>query len=93
MSANRERGDASTKPTVAKKTPLQSSNFWTGIFTVISAGFAYFSIYAETGAVQGLSEEAAKAVEAVQTKNYFGLIAVAVNVGNIIYHLFIKGRL
>ncbi len=82
------KGEAVARP--VKKTSLKSTNFWTGIATIVAAGFGYFSIYAELGAAEALSAEAGKAVEAIETKNYFALISVAINAGNILYHIFIK---
>lgn len=73
-----------------KKSPAKSFNFWTGISTVVLAGFAYFFITPDFEAAQSLGDEARIAVEAVSTKNYLALITVAINVGNILFHLFKK---
>ena len=73
-----------------KKSPAKSTKFWTGISTVVLAGFAYFFITPDFDAAQTLGDEARIAVEAVNTKNYIALITVFVNIGNILFHLFKK---
>lgn len=72
------------------KTPLQSTNFWTGIATVIAGAFSYFAVSPDLSAADVLVGEAQKAVDAISTKNYVAIFAVAINVVNIFVHLFKK---
>jgi mannitol-specific phosphotransferase system IIBC component len=72
------------------KAVASSTNFWTGIFTVITAAFSYFLISPDFSSAEVLAGEAQKAVDAINTKNYIALFSVLVNAGNILYHLFKK---
>ena len=76
--------------TTPAKTPLQSTNFWTGLATVIAALFSYFFISPDPTAAADLSNAAHTAVEAISAKNWVALFAVLINGGNILYHLFKK---
>lgn len=73
-----------------KAPALKSTNLWTGIATLIAAIFSYFSLTPDLASADVLAGEAARAVEAIQTRNWIFLVTVAVNVGNILYHLFVK---
>lgn len=72
------------------KSPLKSTNLWTGVATIVSAAFAFFSIAPDLSSAGILADESHRAVDAINTKNYGLLIAAVVNVGNILYHLFKK---
>lgn len=72
------------------KSPLKSTNFWAGILTVVTGGFAFFAISPDLDSASVLANEAHRAVEAISTKNYTLLFTVVVNAGNILYHLFWK---
>ncbi len=73
-----------------KAPAIKSSNLWTGIATLLAAIFSYFSLTPDLAAADVLAGETAKAVEAIQTRNWIILVTVAVNLGNILYHLFVK---
>lgn len=73
-----------------KKAAIKSPNLWTGIATIVSAGFAYFSLTPDLSTAQILADEANRAAEAISTRNYVVLFTVVVNAGNILYHLFKK---
>lgn len=76
---------------MAEKTPaLRSTNLWTGIATIIAALFSYFALTPDLSAAGALAEEAQKATDAINAKNWVVLAAVAFNVANILYHLFVK---
>jgi len=76
--------------TATTKTALQSTNFWTGIATIVAALFSYFAISPDLDGAAVLADGAQQAVTAISTKNYIALFGVVVNVGNILYHLFKK---
>jgi peptidase E len=76
---------ANTTPT---KTPWKSTNFWTGIATVLAAGFAYFGISADAAAAVDLADTTTRAVEAIESKNWALLFGVGINVVNIVTHLW-----
>ena len=71
------------------KTPFQSTNFWTGILTVIAAAFAYFGVAPDLAVSNELADTTKDVVDAVVTKNYALLFGVLINVTNIVQH-FIK---
>lgn len=74
----------------ATKTPLQSTNFWTGVATVGTAAFSFFAITPDYDSAAALATEAQKAIDAVHTKNIVAGFAVLINLGNILWHLFKK---
>lgn len=74
----------------SQKTPLKSSNLWTGVATIVSAVISYFALTPDLSSAKLLSDEAHRAVDAISTRNYVVLFTVVVNVGNILYHLFRK---
>jgi hypothetical protein len=76
----------------SSKSPLTSSNFWTGAVTIVAALIAFFALTPDWAAADQLAEESRRAIEAVQARNYVALFTVVVNIGNIIYHLFFKNK-
>jgi len=77
-------------PTTQKKSALQSTNLWTGIATIVTAVFLYFGATPDLAAADQLTGEASRLVDAIAQKNYGLVLAVVVNAGNILYHLFLK---
>lgn len=75
-----------------KASPVQSTNLWTGIATIVAGLFSYFALTPDWAVADTIAEESRRAVEAVQTKNYVALFTVVVSLGNIVYHLFFKKR-
>lgn len=73
-----------------EKTPLQSLNLWTNLATLVAAAFSYFSLTPDMSAAQALGDEAHRAVDAIQSKNYVVFATVIFNVANILYHLWKK---
>lgn len=73
-----------------EKTPLQSTNLWTNLATLAMGVFSYFSLTPDLSTAQTLGDEAHRAVEAINTRNYVLFATVLFNVGNIIFHLFKK---
>lgn len=75
---------ANTTPT---KTPLKSSNFWTGLATIAAAAFGYFAIAPDAATAADLSGAAHQLTDALQAKNWPLLFAVVINAANVVTHL------
>lgn len=75
--------------TTTKKSPLQSSNLWTNIGTIVVAVILAF-LSPDLNASGQISGEVANVVSAIKAANYGLLITALFNLGNIIYHLFRK---
>lgn len=73
-----------------KKPAIKSTNLWTGIATLIAAVFSYFALTPDMALADTLADEAARAAEAITARNWVVLVTVVVNLGNILYHLFVK---
>lgn len=73
-----------------KTSALSSSNFWIGLATLAAAAFSYFGVSPDLAAAGSLGEAAQQAADAISTRNWVLLFSVAINVGNILYHLFWK---
>lgn len=74
-----------------QKTPaIKSTNLWTGIATLVAAVFSYFALTPDLALADTLAGEAARAAEAITARNWVVLLTIVVNVGNILYHLFVK---
>jgi hypothetical protein len=69
------------------KAPVRSSNFWTGIGTIIVALFMIFGIHPDPALANDLSVTAQETIAAFQAKNYLALITIAGHAWNIISHL------
>lgn len=72
------------------KSPLQSTNLWTGVATIVVAVFSYFFISPDLSSAGVLAQEGHKLIDSIASKNYAFLLAAVVNIGNILYHLFKK---
>lgn len=73
-----------------KKSPVKSVNAWTGLATIVMAAFAYFQLTPDADAAQALSTNAHSIVDAISAKNLMLAITGFVNLGNMLYHLFLK---
>lgn len=69
------------------KSPLKSTNLWTGLATIVAAAFGYFAITPDAAAASDLSETAKRLTDALAAKNWPLLIGIVVNAANIIGHL------
>lgn len=65
------------------KTPLQSSNFWTGLATIIGIIMALFHISPDAQLVQQGAESVTQVVSAVESKNWLTLLGLLAT-GNLI---------
>lgn len=74
----------------SKSSAIRSTNLWTGVATIIAALFSFFALTPDLSTADVLAGEAQKAADAINAKNWVVLAAVAFNVANILYHLFIK---
>lgn len=79
---------ANTKPTT--KGPLQSTNFWTDIATVLLSGALFFSITPDAAAANEIASGAHTVVDAFQTKNFVLALPGIIKLANILWHLFKK---
>lgn len=75
---------SNTTPT---KTPFKSTNFWTGIATIVAAGFGYFAINPDPASAAQLADTAQTVADAIQAKNWPLLFGIAINAVNIVTHL------
>lgn len=71
----------------APKTPFKSTNFWTGIATIVAAAFGYFAVTPDAAAAGQLADTAQSVTEAVQAKNWPLLFGIVINAVNVVTHL------
>ena len=76
---------ANTTPTT--KSPLKSTNLWTGIATLVAAAFAYFGVSPDMAAATDIASTTTQVVDAIETKNFALLFGVLINAVNIVTHL------
>ena len=76
---------ANTTPTT--KSPLKSTNLWTGLATLVAAAFAYFGVSPDAAAAADLANTTTQVVDAIETKNFALLFGVLINAVNIVTHL------
>ncbi len=76
---------ANTTP--AKKSPLKSTNMWTGIATLVAAAFAYFGVSPDAAAAVDLANTTTQVVDAIETKNFALLFGILINAVNVVTHL------
>lgn len=73
------------------KTPIQSSNFWTGIITLLTLVLAFFHITPDTQVVENGVAVVTPIIDALASKNWIGLVSILIasitNIVNMAGHL------